>query len=298
MYNPKECTLCPRRCRANRVDFSRRPVCGAGDKIRVAKAMLHFWEEPFISGKRGSGAIFFSGCSLKCTYCQNYDISHENKGADISEERLYEICRELVNKGAHNINLVSADHFVPYIAPVMKRVKSELSVPIVYNCSGYQSEEILSCLDGIADIYLVDMKYNSGESAKKYSLAENYPEVSKRALEAMVRQTGKCLFDADGMMIRGTVVRHLVLPGLSRESESIIDELCEKYRKDDILLSLMSQYTPNGREGAPTRRITGLEYKRVCDKVIEAGFDGCFQDRGSSVSTYTPDFDLEGVLED
>jgi putative pyruvate formate lyase activating enzyme len=122
--------------------------------------------------------------------------------------------------------------------------------------------------------------------------------VSKRALEAMVRQTGKCLFDADGMMIRGTVVRHLVLPGLSRESESIIDELSEKYRKDDILLSLMSQYTPNGREGAPTRRITGLEYKRVCDKVIEAGFDGCFQDRGSSVSTYTPDFDLEGVLED
>ncbi len=295
MYNPKECTLCPRRCRGDRTDFTRRPICGAGDKIRIARAGLHLWEEPFISGNRGSGTIFFSGCSLKCVYCQNYDISHGYFGKDVSAERFSEICFELKKKGAHNINLVSADHFVPYISPVLKDIKNELSLPIVYNCSGYESDEILEYLEGIVDIYLTDAKYLYGESAKKYSLAEDYPQVMKKALEKMILSVGKAEFDGEGMMKKGVVVRHLLLPGSSHESEALMEELYNLFGNDSFYLSLMSQYTPNQREGAPTRRVTGLEYKRVCDKAVQLSFKGCFQDKSSSVSSYTPDFDLSGV---
>lgn len=294
VYDPENCMLCPRRCRANRL-AGRKGACSAGNEIKIARAENHFWEEPCISGTRGSGAIFFSGCSLCCTYCQNYEISHNYDGAVITPERFSEICFELKEKGAHNINLVTADHFVPYIRDVLLSIKKELAIPIVYNCSGYQSREILSLLDGLVDIYLVDFKYLYDDGAEKYSRAKGYGAIALEAIGEMLRQVGSAIYDDEGLMKSGVIVRHMVLPGHSNESVAIIKALSESFGTDGYKLSLMSQYTPNGEEGAPKRRITSFEYKRALDTAEELGFDAYMQMPSSADSAYTPDFDLTGV---
>ena len=288
------CELCPRRCGADR--SSTKGFCGAGDGLRIARASLHHWEEPCISGKNGSGAVFFSGCVMRCIYCQNFDISAQNKGADITVERLAEIFMELKSQGAHNINLVNPTHFVPQIIEALDMVRGELDIPIVYNSGGYERVETLRRLDGYIDIYLPDVKYFSEEAAK-LSSAPNYFDTAMAAVEEMLRQTGKPRFEGD-MLIKGTVVRHLVLPYLYKDSAEIIKRVGERFGTD-ILFSLMSQYTPfyKAKEHPRlNRRITTFEYNKALDAVIEAGLQGFMQERSSAKEEYTPEFDLSGVF--
>lgn len=290
------CTLCPRECGADRT--VRLGFCGAGDAIRIARAMPHIWEEPCISGKNGSGAIFFSGCTLKCIYCQNMPISHGRFGADISDERFAEICFELKDKGVHNINLVTPDAYIERIAPILRKIKPMLKLPIVVNCGGYLSSRQLELLDGVADIYLPDFKYTDGALAHSLSAAADYPEVAENAIAEMVRQTGKPVFDNEGMLLRGTLVRHLVLPGYRKDSIALLDRLAARFECGEIMVSLMAQYTPPSHaelEGSLNRRLTAFEYRSVADKLAEVGFDGYLQERGSAQSSYTPSFQLEGV---
>lgn len=293
IYDNTRCTLCPRRCMANRV--TGRGRCGAGNMIKIAAAMPHMWEEPCISGDKGSGAIFFSGCQLGCVFCQNRDISILNYGKEIDSERFAEICFELREKEVHNISLVSADQYLPYILPVLVSIKSTLGLPIVYNCSGYQSAETLSMLCGIADIYLPDIKFLSPELSRKYTCAEDYFEVASRAVSEMVRQTGKYRLDEKGIMKSGTLVRHLVIPECRKDSLEIVRWLSETFSPEDIILSVMSQYTPTGSVQAPARRLTSFEYESVCKAVREAGFRGYFQDISGADASYIPDFHLQGV---
>lgn len=265
--------------------------------------MAHHWEEPCISGKNGSGAIFFSGCTLKCVYCQNAPISHGRFGADISDERFAEICFELKAKGVHNLNLVTPDAYIERIAPILQSIKGKLALPIVVNCGGYLSERQLSLLDGVADVYLPDFKYADGTLAGSLSAAADYPEVAERAIVEMVRQTGKPTFDSDRMLVKGTLVRHLVLPGYRKNSIALLERLAERFRQDEIMVSLMAQYTPPSEgatdgalEGSLNRRLTAFEYRSVADKLAEVGFDGYLQERGSAEKSYTPSFGLEGVV--
>lgn len=290
------CTLCPRKCGADRT--VRLGFCGAGDTIRVARAMPHNWEEPCISGKRGSGAIFFSGCTLKCVYCQNAPISHGRFGADISDERFREICFELKAKGVHNINLVTPDPYLERVAPILREIKSALALPIVINCGGYLSERQLALLEGVADVYLPDFKYADSELARTLSAAEDYPEVAERAIAEMVRQVGRPTFDEAGMLVRGVLVRHLVLPGCRKNSLAVLDRLAERFGRDELMVSLMAQYTPPADgtlDGRLNRRLTSFEYRSVADSLAELGFEGFMQERDSAKESYTPSFRLEGV---
>lgn len=293
IYDEKNCTLCPRRCTADRTKGQGR--CRAGNKIKLARAMAHMWEEPCISGERGSGTIFFSGCQLGCVFCQNKDISLGNFGAEITPERFAEICFELKEKGVHNISLVSADQYVPYFAPTLRKIKDDLALPIVYNCSGYESDEILALLDGLVDIYLPDLKFFSPEVSSRYANARDYFEVAIAAIGEMARQTGR-LEKEEGILKRGTLVRHLVLPGHRRDSIALIRALGERFSPDEIGISLMAQYTPNGEKGAPSRRITTFEYESVLEELQKYGFDGYVQERSSAVCEYTPDFSLQGII--
>lgn len=296
------CELCPRRCGVDR--SVSRGYCGVGAELTAAKAMLHYWEEPCISGTSGSGAVFFSGCVLKCAYCQNYDISAGHKGKIITEERLAEIFLELEEKGALNINLVNPTHFVPWIIRAVKLARSKgLSLPIVYNSGGYERVETLRALDGIVDIYLPDVKYFDNGLAKTFSDAPDYFETAMSAVAEMVRQTGKPEFiggDEAKPLKRGTVVRHLVLPGQYRDSIEIVRRLGERFG-GDILFSLMSQYTPFGRVktdprfGKFNRRITTFEYRKVLNEVYAAGLSGYMQEKSSAREEYTPEFDLSGL---
>jgi len=292
MYDLRNCRLCPRECGADRTVGV--GSCGAGDKIRIARASPHMWEEPCISGTRGSGTVFFSGCSLGCVFCQNRRISAENYGAAVDEARFERICFELKERGVHNISLVSADHYIPLIIPVLRRIKEKLSLPVVFNCSGYESEGQLEMLSGIVDIYLPDLKFFSPEVSAKYASCPDYFKVASRALDIMVSQQPRPVI-GDGIMRRGVIVRHLILPGCRKDSLEIIGYLKKRFSPDKILISLMSQYTPNGAEGAPSRRITSFEYSSVCRALEESGFSGYYQDRTSASSVYTPDFDLTGV---
>lgn len=290
------CTLCPRKCRANRTE--RLGFCGAGDAVRIARAMPHQWEEPCISGKNGSGAIFFSGCTLRCTYCQNAPISHGCFGADITDERFREICFELKDKGVHNLNLVTPDAYLGRIVPILREIKSALALPIVVNCGGYFSLRQLELLDGVADVYLPDFKYADSSLARTLSAAADYPEVAERAIAEMVRQVGKPVFDEDGMLMRGVLVRHLVLPGYRKNSLAVLDRLSERFGRDEIMISLMAQYTPPSvslSEGSLNRCLTAFEYRSVADKLSETGFEGYLQERESAKESYTPSFRLEGV---
>ena len=278
-----------------------RGFCGMGNKIAAAKAMLHKWEEPCISGERGSGAVFFSGCVMKCVYCQNYGISSENRGREISEERTAEIFLELQHQGAQNIDLVNPTHFVPKIITAIKLAKQQgLAIPIVYNSGGYERVETLKTLDGLVDVYLPDVKYFSDDLAKTLSSAPNYFTTAMNAVAEMLRQTGKPKFGGNGMLERGVLVRHLVLPWQYRDSVEIITRLDERFG-GEIMFSLMSQYTPFGKVKTDprfekyNRRITTFEYEKALQAVLASGFDGFMQEKSSAKEEYTPKFDLSGV---
>ncbi len=287
------CNLCPRMCNADRSKAA--GFCKTGDRIKVARAGLHHWEEPCISGNNGSGTVFFSGCVMRCEYCQNHDISWGGFGKEISIERLAEIFLELQNEGAHNINLVSPTHFVPQIIKALDIAKGRLRIPVVYNTGGYERAETLKMLSGYVDIYLPDVKYYSDEAAR-LSRAPRYFETAMSAVEEMVRQTGKPAFDGE-LLKKGTVVRHMVLPYLYKDSMEVIKRVGERFG-GDILFSLMSQYTPFHRakdDPKLNRRITTFEYRKALDAVIEAGLEGFMQEKSSAKEEYTPLFDLSGV---
>ena len=296
--NWNSCMLCPRRCKADRT--RKQGLCGTGMGIRVARAALHMWEEPCISGEEGSGAVFFAGCSLGCVYCQNREIAAGLAGKEISEERLTEIYLELQGKGANNINLVTAGHYLPYIISSVGRARERgLNIPIVYNTGGYEEADALKLLEGTADIYLPDLKYLSPELAARYSHAPDYPKIACAALEEMVRQAGEPEFDDRGMMTKGVIVRHLVLPGQVRESKKVIRYLYETY-KDRIYLSIMNQYTPMPgiEEAYPElgRTVTAREYDEVVDYAIELGVENGFIQEGETAKeSFIPPFDTEGV---
>ena len=294
----KKCTLCPRECGINR--YEKPGFCLADNKIRVARADLHMWEEPPISGEKGSGTVFFSGCNLRCVFCQNYDISRENFGKEISVERLAEIFIELQEKGANNINLVTPTHFIDGIVKAFNLSrKMGLKLPIVYNTSSYEKVESLKKLDGMVDIYLPDFKYMDSALSARYSNAENYSEVVKKAIAEMVRQVGVPQFDEKtDLMTKGVIVRHLVLPGQTEDSKKIIKYLYDTYG-DDIFISIMRQYTPFGKlEDYPeiNRKITDEEYDEVVDFAVDIGVEnGFLQDEEAASESFIPKFNLKGV---
>ncbi len=289
----KNCDICPRRCGADRAVRPGR--CGAGILPKVARAALHYWEEPCISGKNGSGTVFFSGCNLGCVYCQNREISRCGAGKEISVSRLAEIFRELEDLGAHNINLVTPTHFVPSVIGALDIYRP--NIPIVYNCGGYESLETVEALNGYVDIYLTDIKYFSPEPAQKYSGAADYFPAAIAAAKAMIEQVGQPEIK-DGIMKSGVIIRHLVLPGQRRDSMAVVEELA-KLPKGSFILSLMSQYTPNGAlTDFPEidRRVTTFEYRSAVDRAVELGLtNGYTQDRRSAREEYTPPFDLTGI---
>jgi len=288
------CSLCPRNCRAERGDSAGGGVCGVGSLPKVARAGLHMWEEPCISGTRGSGAVFFSGCGLKCVFCQNEAISHGGEGKVVSVERLAGIFRELEAAGAHNINLVTAAQFVPAVIAALKIYRPQ--IPIVYNSSGYESIETLRMLEGYVDIYLPDFKYIDPGMAKLLSGAADYPQVAMEAIREMARQTGAAVYDADGMMLRGTQIRHLVLPGLTGDSMRILTAIADEF--PGVPVSLMGQYTPFGRAlsiPGMNRRVTKKEYRRVLAHMDAIGLPGYRQELTSADAQYVPAFDGTGV---
>ena len=285
------CSICPRRCGAAR-DETHRGYCGVGDKLIVSRAAPHFWEEPCISGEKGSGAVFFAGCNLRCAFCQNYDISALGQGQEISVERLREIFTELEAQGVHNINLVTGSHFVPAI---VQALEPRPRVPVVWNCGGYESMLALKALEGKVQVYLPDMKYMDGALASKLSGAADYPAVAKAAIAEMFRQTGPYALDEDGMLVRGVMIRHLVLPGELDNTFDVLDWIRSTFRPGDVLVSLMGQYTPNGH-GGPDRRLTAEEYRRAADYMAALGLlEGYTQALESAESAYTPAFDGTGV---
>jgi len=296
-----KCDLCPRKCLVDRKK-GEKGICGQTENLKVARAALHFWEEPCISGDAGSGAVFFSGCPLHCVFCQNENIANGTVGKEISVERLAEIFLELQEKGANNINLVTPGHFVPQITKALDLAKQEgLKLPIVYNTSSYETVETIKRLEGYVDIYLPDFKYMSPGLSKKYSHAPDYAEVAKAAIAEMVRQTGKAVFvngDEDNLILRGTIVRHLTLPGCMEDSMQILKYLHETYG-DMIYISIMNQFTPlSNLEKYPelNRRITDEEYETLVDYAIEIGIEnGFIQEGNTAEESFIPAFDCEGV---
>ena len=293
------CTLCPRSCGADRA-AGQKGYCGVGGtKIKAARAALHMWEEPCISGSQGSGTVFFSGCPLRCVYCQNRDIARAGAGKEITVERLSEIFLELQEKGAANINLVTPTHYTPEIVKAVAEARDGgLTLPIVYNCGGYEKPEILRTLEGIVDIYLTDFKYMDAEAARRYSHAPDYPEIAKEALGEMVRQQPEPVFDEKGMMKKGVIVRHLLLPGHLKNAEAVVKYVYETYG-NRVYLSLMNQYTPlPGMEKWPeiNRKVTRREYDRLLDYAVELGVEnGFIQEGGTAEESFIPAFDCEGI---
>ena len=295
-----QCTLCPRKCRADR-DNGERGFCGETAQLTAARASLHLWEEPCISGTRGSGAVFFSGCVLRCVFCQNYDISSRGVGKPITEERLCGIFLELQAQGAHNINLVNPTHFTPQVIRALETAKRRgLSLPVVWNSGGYELPETLRLLEGLVDVYLPDVKYYSDELARRLSSAPDYFETAMAALDEMLRQTGAPVFSPEGLLLKGVVARHLVLPWEYRDSIEVITRLGRRFG-GKILFSLMSQYTPFGRVKTDpafsrmNRRITTFEYRKALDAALEAGLTGYMQEKSSAKEEYTPEFDFTGI---
>lgn len=286
------CTLCPRRCGVDRSE--KRGFCGMGLQPKVARAALHFWEEPCISGTRGSGAVFFSGCTLGCVYCQNYGISHEGRGKEISVRRLADIFKSLEDQGAHNINLVTGTPFVPAILEALELYRP--GIPIVWNTGGYETVETLKMLEGVVDIYLPDCKHVSPRLSRLCAGAADYFGVASRAILEMCRQTGPNVYDENGMMQKGVIVRHLILPGCTGDSCRVLDFIAEKL-PDGTPVSLMRQYTPESWCTVPglDRRITDKEYQRVLDHLNALGLTGYFQEKEAADGAYTPPFDLTGV---
>jgi len=290
------CRLCPRNCGTERELNKGSGVCKQGLNPVVARAGLHFWEEPIISGKRGSGTVFFSGCPLKCVFCQNFEISTGGIGKEISTHRLKEIFNELIAKGAHNINLVNPTHFVPVLSEALSE---KLPVPIVWNSGGYESVETLKTIEGKVDVYLPDMKYALEAPAVRYSKAPNYFEYAKAAIMEMYRQTGDYVIDDEGMIQKGVVIRHLVLPNNLENTFRVIDWVEETFSEGQVLFSLMSQFTPTPECAAYpeiNRPLTPWEQEQVVG-YLEDSFitDGFYQELESVGREFTPDFDLSGV---
>lgn len=301
-YN--SCTLCPRKCKADR-NAQKRGFCGAGALPRVARAALHFWEEPCISGVNGSGTVFFSHCTLGCLFCQNHEISHLGHGVEITEERLCDIFLELQKKEAHNINLVTPTQYAPSVISAIASAREKgLSVPTVYNCGGYESVETVRMLSPYIDIWLPDFKYFDSRAGEKYSHAQNYPETALAAIAEMVALSGPAVLNDDDMMTSGVMVRHLLLPGRLADSMKAVELLYDCFG-DDIILSLMSQYTPpagcgdefNRKYPELCRRVNSRHYDALVDFAAELGVNRCYVQNSLSASEqYIPVFDGEGVL--
>ena len=290
------CNLCPRKCGAVRTAHSGNGFCKMGELPVVARVAPHYGEEPCISGTKGSGTVFFSGCTMRCVYCQNYEISNEDGGRTITPERLAECYKELEDKGVHNINLVTADHFAHAVVKSLEIYKPR--IPIVYNCSGYTSPKTLIMLDGLVDIYLPDFKYADDFLAVKYSSAPNYVNTAVAAIHEMTFQVGLPQFDDDGIMKKGVIVRHLILPAHTKNSLEVLDIVKRRFG-DQVLLSLMCQYIPmgkvNDREFSRiNRKITRREYDKVKLEMMRLGIDGFTQELSSADESYVPEWDFEG----
>lgn len=290
------CNLCPRMCGAVRTADRGEGYCRMPDVPVLARAALHHWEEPPISGTRGSGTIFFSGCSLGCVFCQNEEISHQDRGKQVTLERLGEICDELIEQGAHNINFVTPTHYAHVVSDLLR--KHPIDVPVVWNSGGYERVETLRSLEGKVDIYLPDLKYLGGAAAKKYSSAADYPQNATAAIREMVRQVGACQMDEDGLLKKGVIIRHLLLPGQLAGAKEVMDWVAGEFEPGTVLFSLMSQYTPWGRaKEFPEidRRLRNSEIRAAQQYMDALGLDGFVQDSESAKREYTPDFDLTGI---
>lgn len=297
MTNSNLCTLCPRNCR---IDRNLQPgFCGATNNPKLARAALHFWEEPCISGTKGSGTIFFSGCNLACCYCQNHSISTNGFGKEVSVERLSEIFLELQNMGAHNINLVTPTPYFPQIAQAIDLVRSKMKIPFIANTGGYEKPETIAQFKDYIDIFLTDIKYKSNDISMRYSKASDYFEFSVSSLEQMLKNVGKPIIDQNGILRSGVIVRHLVLPSYRTDSMEILSELKKRFGTEKFILSLMSQFTPNGcLDEYPelNRRLTTFEYNSVVDYALKLGYTNAYmQEKSSAKEEYTPPFDLTGV---
>lgn len=298
MNKYENCLLCPRKCGINR-STGQTGVCGVSSEIRVARAALHYWEEPCISGEKGSGAVFFSGCSLHCVFCQNREISDGKAGKVISKERLSDIFLELKAKGANNINLVTPGQYIPDIVWAVRDARRRgMELPIVYNTSGYEDAKELKLLEGIVDVYLPDFKYMDSTLSAKYSRAKDYPSVAKQALSEMVRQQPKVVIDdATGLIQKGVIVRQLLLPGHVNDAKAILKYLHDTYQ-NSIYISMMSQFTPIALKDYPeiNRTVTRREYERLIDYAIKIGITNAFIQEGNvAKDSFIPAFDCEGV---
>ena len=293
------CFLCPRGCGAERAG-GKLGFCGMDGEIRVARAALHPFEEPPISGERGSGTVFFTGCSLRCIFCQNSAIRSPESGRALSIEQLAELFLFLQEKGAENINLVTATHYADGVAAALRLAKPRLQIPVVYNCGGYERVETLRTLAGLVDVYLPDFKYVSSELSAAYSAAPDYAEVAEAALREMYAQVGSVQTDARGILTRGVVVRHLVLPGCRADSLAVLERVAKSVPVPGVLLSLMRQYTPDfAPDDAPKslkRRVTSFEYESVMAHAVELGFEGFFQGKEAASAAYTPNFEEKDLL--
>lgn len=298
MNKYENCLLCPRKCGTNR-RTGQTGVCGVSSEIKVARAALHYWEEPCISGKRGSGAVFFSGCSLHCVFCQNREISDGKEGKVISKERLSDIFMELAGKGANNINLVTPGQYIPDIVWAVNDAKSRgMKLPIIYNTSGYENVTELKLLEGIVDVYLPDFKYMDSTLSAMYSRAKDYPSVAKQALSEMVRQQPDVVVDdATGLIQKGVIVRQLLLPGHVNDAKAVLKYLYDTYH-DHVYISMMSQFTPIALKDYPeiNRTVTRREYERLVDYALEIGITNAFIQEGDvAKDSFIPAFDCEGV---
>ena len=298
MNKYENCLLCPRKCGINR-STGQTGVCGVSSEIKVARAALHYWEEPCISGKRGSGAVFFSGCSLHCVFCQNREISDGKAGKLISKERLSDIFMELADKGANNINLVTPGQYIPDIVWAVNDAKSRgMKLPIIYNTSGYENVTELKLLEGIVDVYLPDFKYMDSTLSARYSRAKDYPSVAKQALSEMVRQQPDVVIDdATGLIQKGVIVRQLLLPGHVNDAKAVLKYLYDTYH-DHVYISMMSQFTPIALKNYPeiNRTVTRREYERLVDYALEIGITNAFIQEGDvAKDSFIPAFDCEGV---
>ena len=292
----KKCMLCPRLCKINR--YQKKGFCGCNNEIKLALAKLFYYEEPPISGIKGSGTIFFSGCNLKCCFCQNMEISKFNKGKVVSIKRLAEIMLELQKEGAHNINLVTPTMYIPSIIKAIKKAKKqELNIPIIYNSSGYENVKVIKLLNGYIDVYLPDFKYFNNELALKYSKAPNYVENVKLVIAEMIKQTGPCVFNKDDIIQKGTIVRHLMLPNMKEDTKKILDYLHTTYN-DNIYISIMNQYTPNKYVTFKELKkpITENDYNEIIDYAINLGITNAYCQVGGTVSeSFVPEFNYEGI---
>ncbi len=293
------CDICPRNCGANRQNGTL-GTCRSKDALSVARAALHMWEEPCISGENGSGTVFFTGCNLGCVYCQNAAISRGNAGTEITQDRLVEIFFELKDQGAHNINLVTPTHFLPSVLAAIKKAKDQaIGIPFIYNCGGYEKVEMLKHAEGLIDIYLPDFKYMSSALSLKYSYAPNYAQVAKAALCEMVRQKPECVFDENGLMSAGVMVRHMMLPGQLKDAKAVVAYLLNTYG-DSIYLSIMQQYTPpkdiETKFPELCQTVGEKEYEKLIDYAISIGCTNAFvQEGGAASDSFIPNFDGFGV---